>query len=82
MGRASAEDRSYFERIAMANGRLEESAVPSSLAEMFDRLERARRILGPLARPGVDADDEGDMGAHLAFLEKVQRARSRGTSRS
>ena len=79
MERASPEDRSYFERIALANERLEESPVPRSLAEMFDRLERVRRLHGPLARPGVDGDDEGDLSAHLAFLEKVRRARSRGT---
>lgn len=82
MKRASPQDRAYFERIALDNGRLEDRPVPNSLSEMFDRLERARRLHGPLARSGIASDEEGDLSAHLAFLEAVRRARRRGTNRS
>jgi hypothetical protein len=82
--RASADDRAYFARIARQNRSLEDEDVPESLAEMFDRLEHIRRTLGPLAEPGIeaDADDEGDLASHRAFLERVREIRRRGANRA
>ena len=80
--RASAQDRAYFERIARQNRTLEDAQVPGSLSEMFDRLEHIRRTLGRLAVPGVEADDEGDLASHRAFLERVREIGRRGANRA
>jgi len=82
MARASSEEREYFARVARQNRALEDQTPPSSLAEMFDRLEALRRSLGPLTQPGIDENDEGDLQDHLAFLERVRAVRRRGAKRS
>lgn len=81
MVRASRSDRAYFERVARQNERLVDLPPPTSLAEMFDRLETIRRTHGALARAGL-AGGEGDLGSHLAYLERVRRIGGRGTHRS
>jgi len=70
MDRVSREDRAYFERIARQNASLPEDLPPASLAEMFDRLERIRRIHGSLAHPGAADADDGDLASHLALLRR------------
>ena len=72
MPRASSADRAYFERIAQRNRSLEEDPVPTSLAEMFDRLEQIRRTHGALASPGIPGPDDGDLASHLAFLQRLR----------
>ena len=82
MRRVSAEELDYFERITRQNRALPEDEVPSSLAEMFDRLERIRERCGSLSSPGVDGGGEGDLHSHLAFLERQARIRRRGAERA
>jgi len=77
MARASSSDREYFARIARQNRALDDERPPSSLAEMFDRLDAMRRSLGGLARPGAAEPGDGDLPGHLAFLARV-RAIERG----
>ena len=71
MERASDRERRYFERIGAAN-RATGGGPPATLAEAFDRLERMAEQLGPLARPGVEEPGDGDLGSHLAFLERLR----------
>jgi hypothetical protein len=78
--RASRAERDYLARIARANETLAEEEVPLTLAEMFDRLERIHRLHGGLTRPGVTGSDEGDLAAHLAFLERCRRILGRGAN--
>ena len=81
MDRASDRERRYFERIGAANRALAAGGPPATLAEAFDRLERMAEQLGPLARPGVEEPGDGDLGSHLAFLERLRavgRERSLG----
>jgi hypothetical protein len=80
MERPSSAERAYLERIDRDNRALETDGVPASLAEMFERLERIRRSHGALARPGVGGSDDGDLAAHLAFLERRRMIERRGAN--
>jgi hypothetical protein len=77
--RASKADRAYFARIARGNRAIVDERPPNSLDEMLDRLERIRRDLGAMARPGITADGDGDLASHLAFLERQHRIDGHGT---
>ncbi|MCC5873786.1 MAG: hypothetical protein JJU22_15395 [Gammaproteobacteria bacterium] len=68
-------DRAYFARIARAAAGLQWDAPPSSLAEMFERMERIRELHGGLAEAGVDMDPDGDLASHQAFLARLRRHR-------
>jgi hypothetical protein len=81
MSRASSSERAYFARVARQSAALDDEAPPASLAEMFDRLERVRRALGDLARPGAAEAGDADLEGHRAFLAKL-RARRVGTRRA
>lgn len=81
MARPSSADREYFERVARQNDALADESVPASLAEMFDRLERIRRVHGALAQPSAAGDDEGDLPGHLAFLERIRSVKRGGANR-
>jgi hypothetical protein len=72
MAPASRSEREYFARVGSANRALGGESVPGSLAEMFDRLEQIRCAAGALAKPGVQADGEGEWPSHLAFLERIR----------
>jgi hypothetical protein len=75
---ASRSERDYFARVDAANRALDGDSIPSSLAEMFDRLEQIRRAGGALARPGVPEAGDGDWLSHLAFLERIRTSGRRG----
>jgi hypothetical protein len=75
---ASRSERDYFARVGSANRALGGESVPSSLAEMFDRLEQIRRASGSLAGAGVAGDAEGDWPSHLALLERIRSTGRRG----
>ncbi len=75
--RASTADRAYFQRIARQNPSLSQDVAPSSLAEMFDRLEQIVHTLGALAKPGIAGSDDGDLAFHLAFLERCKEIQHR-----
>jgi len=70
--RASPAERAYFERVGRQARRIDDERPPASLAEMFDRLERIRRVHGPLADPGIEGQDEGDLQGHLALLQHMR----------
>lgn len=79
MARASAAEREYFARLERAHRALEQERPPASLAEMFDRLEQLRRILGAWARPGMgEGADEGDLPAHRELLARIRAVERRG----
>jgi len=80
--RASTSDREHFRAVAAANTPLGEESLPSSLDEVFDRLEALRRNLGPAAVPGVAGEDESELDAHLRFLERREELRRRGAKRA
>lgn len=76
---ASRSERDYFARVDAANRALDGDSVPSSLAEMFDRLEQIRNACGALARAGLEEHaGEGDWPSHLAFLERIRAIGRRG----
>ncbi len=75
--RASTADRAYFQRIARQNPSLSQDAPPTSLAEMFDRLEQIVHTLGALAESGIAGSGDGDLASHLAFLERSKEIRHR-----
>lgn len=66
------QDRAYFARIARASANLQWDAPPSSLAEMFERMQRIRELHGELAEAGVDMDSDGDLASHQAFLARLR----------
>jgi hypothetical protein len=80
--RASTSDREHFRAVAAANTPLGDECLPSSLDEVFDRLEALRRRLGPAATPGVPGEDESELRAHLRFLERREELRRRGAKRA
>jgi hypothetical protein len=75
---ASRSERDYFARVGSANRALGGESVPSSLAEMFERLEQIRSASGPLAQPGVREGGDGDWPSHLAFLDQIRKVGRRG----
>jgi len=80
--RASISDREHFRAVAAANTPLGDECLPSSLNEVFERLEALRRRLGPAATPGVPGEDESELSAHLWFLERREELRRRGAKRA
>jgi hypothetical protein len=76
--RASAAEREHFRRIAEASAPLPEDAPPSSLDELFERLEAIRRTLGGAAVPGVQGDDASELETHLRVWRRGQELRARG----
>lgn len=81
MSRASAEDREYFARVARQSRAIADEQPPASLAEMLDRLEAIRKAHGELARPGVEAEGDGDLPSHLALLEHMKAVSRDGAGR-
>lgn len=82
MAPASPRERAYFARVAEQNRALESGASPTSLDEVFERLEAIRRQHGELVRPGVEGEGEGDLAEHRALLAGLARRRSCGEERS
>lgn len=83
MIKASQGDRSYFARIAQANGELDDEPPPSSLDEVLERMDRMRRNLGSWAQPGItDPRADGDLEGHLRFLARIRAIAGRGTRHS
>ena len=80
--KASQANRDYFARVARANRLLEDDEVPASLDVMFDRLERIRRQLGVWSRPGITAENDGDLDGHLRFLARTRSVLARGKIRT
>ena len=78
MNKASQADREYFARVARANLVLGDDEPPSSLEEMFDRLDQIRHELGALAKPGIAGADDGDLEGHLRFLARQRYVLGRG----
>lgn len=72
MERASPSDRDYFRRIAASNRQLPSAQLPSSLAEMFERLEVLKQQLGQLANAGQSDCDDGDIKSHLEYLKRLR----------
>ena len=72
MKRASGNDKAYFARLNENNRTLPCPVPPSSLADMFLRLETVERQLGPLATPGRAGSDRGDLKSHLDYLVRIQ----------
>ncbi len=75
-GLVSAADREYMRRIGEQKRALEDAVLPRSLAEVFDRMEAIERRLGDWAKPGVAGGSEGDLAAHLAFVERKRRSKA------
>ena len=73
MHRASASDRDYFRRVAVANARLERGQPPASLQETFERLEEMEDRLGGLGHARGPDPGGGDLASHLAYLERLRR---------
>ena len=82
MTHASAADRDYFARVARANRTLGDDRAPTSLDDMFARLDRIRRLHGALAEPGVVGPGDGDLAGHLQFLANMRAVLRRGTNRA
>ena len=82
MTRASAADRDYFARIARANHALDDDRVPATLDEMFDRLDRIRRLHGSLAQPGIQGPQRDELDGQLQFLAHLHAVLRRGTNRA
>ena len=72
MDHPSPEDRQYFQRVAAAIPRLEDSRAPESLAETLDRMEDMERRLRGFGRADARGPDHGDLESHLAFLARLR----------
>ena len=75
--RVSAADREYMRKLGEQKRLLEDATLPRSLAEVLDRMEAIERQFGELAKPGVSGDTDGDLAAHLAFVNRKPRGESR-----
>ena len=75
--RVSSADREHMRRIGEQKRLIEDATLPTSLAEVFDRMEAIERQLGELAKPGVSGESDGDLYAHLAFVTRKPRSERR-----
>lgn len=65
--RASDAERAYWRKLAEASERLKgDESAPTSMAEVFRRMEAIRARLGVLAEPGLAAADDDEDERALA----------------
>jgi hypothetical protein len=78
--RATEAERAYWKKLDEANRLAEpEAPPPATLEEVFERMNAIRRRLGPLAEPGLLADDEAAMKENLEIRDRFLRKETRGT---
>lgn len=59
--RATDAERAYWRKLAAASERLkDDETAPTSMREVFARMEAIRARLGVLAEPGLPADDDDE----------------------
>ena len=72
MKHASPSEQAYFRRVALQNHELADEQPPSSVDEMYARMELLKNQLGHLAKPGQSNSDAGDLNSHLEYLKRLQ----------